>query len=53
LLVGVLDPDDRDTLLASLVDERGDVGDNRVALMCIGHDALLDVDHHQGGVRSI
>jgi hypothetical protein len=53
LLGGVLYPDDRDTLFASLVDEPSDVGDDRVALVCIGHDPLLDVDHHQGGVGSI
>jgi len=49
----VLEPDDLNTPFASFVDERADVGDDRVALMCIGHDALLDVDHQQGGVGPI
>jgi len=53
LLVGVLDPDDRDALFASPFHERADPANDRIALVSTGHDALLDVDHHQGGIRSI
>jgi len=53
VLVRVLDPYDGDTLVAGFVDERADVGDDRVALVSVGDDATLHVDHHQGGVGSI
>jgi len=49
-LVGVLDPDERDALLAGPVDEGGDGGDDLVALVRLGDDALLDVDHEQSRV---
>jgi hypothetical protein len=49
----VLDPDDRDTLLARPVDKGPDVGDDGIALICVANDALLDVDDEEGGIGSI
>ena len=39
--------------VAGLVDQRADVGDDRVAVVGVGHDAVLDVDDHQGGVGTV
>ena len=49
----VLHPDDVDAGGARLVDEGGDVGDDGVAVVGIAHDAVLDVDHEQGGVGTV
>ena len=53
VLVGVLDPHDRDVLGARPVDERTDVGDHLLALVGLGRVALLHVDDEQRGVGSI
>jgi hypothetical protein len=52
-LVRVLDPDDRDTFVARPLDQGVDIGDDLVTMVGTTHDAVLDVDHHQGRVGSI
>lgn len=47
-LLGLMaDPDDGRAGLARTFDERGDPGDDGVAVMCFGEDAALDVDHDE------
>src|SRR5581483_5375988 len=53
VLVGVLHPDDGNLLPPGLLDEAPDVRDDRVAVVCLRHDAVLDVDDEQGGVRPV
>jgi hypothetical protein len=52
-VVGVLDPNDRYLLPSSSVDQRGDVGDDRVDLVVPPDDVVLQVDDETCGVRSV
>src|SRR5262249_7379010 len=49
----VLDPDDRSLVAPRPVDEAGDVGDDRVALVCTCDDAVLHVDDKQCSIRAV
>ena len=51
LVVGVLHPDDRHILGA--VDEGRDGRDGGVTVDRVGHDAVLYVDDHEGGMRAV
>ena len=48
LVTGVLDPDDGHLLGAGALDQASDVGDHLVALVGVGHHAVLHVDHQRG-----
>jgi hypothetical protein len=49
----VLDPDHRDPCPPCLLDEAGDVRNDRVALVGFRDHSVLHVDDEEGGVRPI
>ena len=49
----MLHPHDRNVGRARLVDDGADIRDDRVALVRLAHNAVLDVDHEQCGVRTV
>src|SRR6478672_4917690 len=53
LVVGVLHPHDRHLLGAGAVHEGRDGRDGGVAVDRVGHDAVLHVDDHEGGMRTV
>ena len=53
VLAVVLHPDDRHLLPACSLDQPGDVGDHGVPLVRALDDAVLHVDHEDGGVGSV
>ena len=53
LLVGVLDPDNRDPFSPRLLDEAADPPDDRVSLVSPRDDAVLNVNDEECGVRPV
>ena len=53
LVVGVLDPDDRDPFPPRLLDQAADASHDRVALVSLRDDAVLHVDDEECGVRPV
>ena len=53
LVVGVLHPDDGHVLRPGAVDEGRDGRDGGVAVDRVRHDAVLHVDDHEGGMRTV
>jgi len=53
MVAGVLHPDHGRVLGARLVDHGADVRDHVVAVVGVGHDAVLDVDDEQRGARAV
>ena len=52
-VVGVLHPDDRDLLCSGPGDQAADVGHHGVPLVSAADDVVLDVDHDEGGPRTV
>lgn len=49
----MLDPDDGNPLPARLADQAADVGDDGIALMGAGDDAVLDIDDEKRCVWTV
>src|SRR6476469_9987174 len=49
----MLDPDDGYPCCAGPVHQRADVGHHCVPLVCLGHDAVLHIKHHEGSVGPV